>query len=127
MENNMTTDLLTQLNTLITNAESNQADAERWHHLITLLGALGYGPRITPDQIAELVPNIHGLQELSAATQETVPTQPAGSKMSRRKLTVDDKRALTTWKRAGGKPERIAKDLGISLSAVEKFFDAAST
>ena len=46
----------------------------------------GYGPRITPSQIVDLVPNVHLMNEFVAATQETVPTQTAGSKMPRRDI-----------------------------------------
>lgn len=121
----MTTDLLNQLSAVIATAETNRLDAERWHHLITLLGDLGYGPRITPAQIAELVPNIHGLQELSAATQEVVPAQPAGSKMPRRKLTPEDERVVRARSENGCHPEQIAQDLGLTLRAVTKFLDHA--
>jgi hypothetical protein len=119
----MTADLLSQLTAVIATAETNRIDAERWYHLITLLGDLGYGPRITPEQIAELVPNIHGLQELSAATQEVVPAPPAGSKMPRRKLTVEDERVIEARTDAGIAPEQIASDLGLSLKAVVAYLE----
>ncbi len=120
----MNAELLTQLQTLIADAEANQADAELWRETRRLMALAGYGPRITPAQIVDLVPNVHLMNEFVAATQEVVPPQPAGSKMPRRKLTPDDEQAITSWQRAGGKPEQIAKDRNISLSAVEKYLDA---
>jgi DNA-binding NarL/FixJ family response regulator len=119
----MTTELLSQLTAVIATAETNRVDAERWYRLITLLGDLGYGPRITPEQIAELVPNIHGLQELSATTQEVVPAQPAGSKMPRRKLTSEDERVITARSDAGCPAAQIAEDLGIAQKIVRDFLD----
>lgn len=63
-------DLLSQLIAVLVTAETNRVDAERWHHLIDLLGALGYGSRITPGQIASLVPDTYDINEIIAATRE---------------------------------------------------------
>ena len=117
----MTVDLLAQLQAVISTAETNRIDAERWYHLITLLGDLGYGPRITPEQIAELVPNLHDLRKLSAATQEVAPAQPAGSKMPRRKLTAEDERVITARFTAGCPAGQIAEDLGIAQKSIRDF------
>ena len=89
----MSTELLAQLNALIADAERSAVEAELWRETRRLMLEAGYGPRITPAQIVSLVPNIHGINEILAATQEVVAA-PAGSKMPRRKLTVEDERVI---------------------------------
>lgn len=120
----MSAELLTQLNALIANAEANQVDAELWRETRRLMLEAGYGPRITPAQIVSLVPNVHGINEILAATQEAAPTQPAGSKMPRRKLTLEDERVIKTRCAAGERPEVIADDLGIARRVVSNYIDA---
>lgn len=51
----MSTELLTQLQTLIDGAERSAVEAELWRETRRLMIEAGYGPRITPRQIAELV------------------------------------------------------------------------
>lgn len=113
----MSTELLPQLNALI-NAEANQAEAELWRETRRLMQDAGYGPLITPAQIVSLVPNVHGINEILAATQETVPTPLAGSKMPRRKLTPEDERVIMARVSVGIHPEQIADDLGIARKVV---------
>lgn len=50
-------DLLGQLEELIRSAEESQADADKWRELVVRLVEQGYGPRITPEQVASLAPN----------------------------------------------------------------------
>lgn len=118
----MTADLLNQLTAVIETAEINRVDAARWQNLLDLLSKLGYGPRVMPEQIAELVPNIRGLQELATATQEVVPA-PAGSKFPRRKLTPEDEPVISDRFRNGLSAEQIADDLGIAQRSVVTFID----
>jgi len=113
-------DLLNQLQAVIETAETNRIDAERWHNLVTMLGDLGYGPRIEPAQIAELVPNLRGLQELASSTQEVGPAS-AGPKMPRRKLTLADEHNIMALESKGWSPEQIADDLGLAKSAVRQY------
>jgi hypothetical protein len=122
MSNNMSTELLTQLNALIADAERSAADAELWRETRRLMALAGYGPRITPAQIVALVPNVHGINEIVAATQEVVAA-PAGPKMPRRKLTPDDELVITNRFHAGSPPAQIAADLGIARKVVEQFLD----
>lgn len=118
----MSTELLAQLNALIANAEANQADADKWHALLGMLSGMGYGPRIMPQQIADLVPNVHGINEIAGYSQEVVPA-PAGSKFPRRKLTQEDERIITDRSLAGSHPEQIADDLGVARKSVIAFLE----
>lgn len=59
-------DLLTQLNDLIRSAEANQAAADNWRNLVAMLADLGFGPRITPQQIVDVIPNIVILASIAA-------------------------------------------------------------
>lgn len=118
-----TSDLIAQIQSLAAEHDTLQADAAQWRALLALTAELGYGPRLTPAQIAELLPNVHGIQEIIAASQEVVPAPSAGSKMPRRKLTLEDERVITARSRAGSHPERIAADLGISLKAVVAYLE----
>jgi hypothetical protein len=122
MENIMSTELLAQLNALIANAEANQVEAELWRETRRLMQEAGYGPRITPAQIVALVPNVHGINEILAATQEVVPA-PAGSKFPRRKLTPDDKRTIRLLHGQNFSAEQIADELGIACKVVVAFLE----
>ena len=93
----------------------------------------GYGPRITPAQIVSLMPNVHGINEILAATQEVVPAQPAGSKMPRRKLTVrrraDHHGPLARWHPPGAnrrRPRRRAQEPSSPTSNVIDFSSRAT-
>jgi len=119
----MNTELLTQLNALIANAEANQVEAELWRELRRLMQEAGYGPRITPAQIVSLMPNVHVINDILAATQEVVPAQPASSKMPRRKLTVQDEGIITARSLDGIPPEKIADDLGVTIKAVIAYLE----
>lgn len=119
----MQTELLSQLNALIADAEANQVEAELWRETRRLMVEAGYGPRISPAQIVDLVPNVHGINEILAATQEVVPAQTAGSKMPRRKLTVEDERVILARTAQDCPPEQIAKYLNLAPSVVARFID----
>lgn len=119
----MNTQLLTQLNSLIADAEANQGDADLWRETRRLMIEIGYGPRITPAQIVSLVPNAHGINEILAATQEVAPTSSTGPKMPRRKLTAEDERVILARSLAGIHPDQIADDLGIARRAVVAYLD----
>jgi len=118
-----TSDLITQIQNLAAEHDALQADAAHWRELLTLTAELGYGPRLTPAQIAELLPNVHGILAIVAATQEVVPAPSAGSKMPRRKITAEDERVITARRAAGLAPEQIASDLGLSLNAVVAYLE----
>ena len=117
----MTADLLAQLQSLIADAEANQADAELWRETRRLMMEAGYGPRILPAQIVDLVPNVHLMNEFVAATQEVVPASTTDTKMPRRKLTSEDERVITARADSGCPAAQIAEDLGLSLKAVNTF------
>jgi hypothetical protein len=122
MENNMSTELLAQFNALIAGAEASAAEAELWRETRALMIEAGYGPRITPAQIVALVPNVHGINEIVAATQEVVPAS-AGSKFPRRKLTPDDERTIRLLAGQDYSAERIAAELGLALKVVVTFLE----
>jgi hypothetical protein len=119
----MNTDLLSQLNTLIAEAEQKSADAELWRETRRLMAEAGYGPRITPAQIVALVPNVHGINEILAATQEVGPAS-AGPQMPRRKLTADDELEITNRNAAGQSPQEIADAIGVTRKVVVAWLDA---
>jgi hypothetical protein len=119
-------DLLAQIQQLATEHDALAAAAANWQDLLALTSELGYGPRLTPAQIAELLPNVHGFRELIAATQEVGPAQSAGAKFPRRKLTPEDERTIMAWRRAGGELEQVAKDRNLSLKAVVAFVESDS-
>ena len=119
----MTTDLLSQLNALIADAEANQVDAELWRETRRLMMEAGYGPRILPAQIFDLVPNVHLMNEFVAATQEVVPASTTGTKMPRRKLTLEDERVITARAASGCPAAQIAEDLGIAPKVVRNLLD----
>lgn len=50
-----TAELLAQLNQMIAEHEAIAAESQLWHDLIGRLDELGYGPAITPEQIANLI------------------------------------------------------------------------
>jgi hypothetical protein len=122
MENNMSTELLTQLQSLTAASEASTAEAELWRETRHLMIEAGYGPRIMPAQIVKLVPNVHGINEILAATQEVVPAS-NGSKFPRRKLTLEDEREIRSQSDDGRHPEQIAASLGLSLKAVVAFLE----
>lgn len=116
-------DLLTQLNTLIANAEANQEAADNWRNLVAELRAVGYGPRITPGQIASLVPAPMAIDAIIAATQEVRTPEATKSNMPRRKLSEDDKQWIDQAVAAGNSPKQIASQFGLSLAAVNAYLN----
>lgn len=119
-----TADLIAQIQNLAAEHDALQADAEQWRALQALTAQLGYGPRLTPAQIADLLPNVHGMQKIIAASQEVAPA-PTGAKFPRRKLTAEDERVITARTAAGVDPETIASDLGLALKVVVAFSERA--
>lgn len=119
----MSTELLAQLNALIAGAEANQVEAELWRETRRLMSEAGYGPRITPAQIVSLVPNVQGINEILAATQEVVPAQPAGSKMPRRKIMPDDERTIRLLAGQNFSAEHIAGTLGIARKVMVAYLE----
>lgn len=117
-----TSDLIAQIQNLAAEHDALQADAACWRQLQVLTAQLGYGPRITPALIAEMLPNVNDFQNLIAATQEVAP-KPFGAKFPRRKLTAEDERHITARAEAGLAPEQIASDLGLSLKSVVAFLE----
>lgn len=118
----MSSELLSQLNALIADAERSAVEAELWRETRRLMLEAGYGPRITPVQIVSLVPNILGMNEILAATQEVVAA-PAGSKMPRRKLTVADEHIIAQRTADGESAEQIARSLGLALKVVADYLE----
>ena len=72
-----------------------------------------------------LVPNVHGINEILAATQEVVPAQ-AGSKFPRRKLTPDDERTIRLLAGQNFTAEQIATELGVARKSVVAFLEKAN-
>ena len=118
----MSTELLAQLNALITSAEASAGEAELWRETRRLMINAGYGPRISPAQIVSLVPNVHGINEILAATQEVIPAQ-AGSKFPCRKLTREDEQVITARSENGIHPDKIADELGVARKSVIAFLE----
>lgn len=121
-------DLLAQLTATIEEAERNRVDAEKWRQLLYQLQQLGYGPRITPVQVAEIIGYLIEVNrrtaDLQANTQEQVAADhTAGCKMLRRKLRPGDEAAIEVYIKQGIKPDEIARQLGLTSSAVGKYFD----
>lgn len=119
-----TSDLIAQIQNLAAEHDALQADAKLWRETRRLMALAGYGPRITPAQIVDLVPNVHLMNEFVAATQEVAPA-PTGAKFPRRKLTPNDERIIASRYEEGIAPEQIAADLGIALKSVVAFIERA--
>lgn len=121
-------ELLNQLQATLAEAEANNADAQKWRELVGLLGQLGYGPRISPDGVAEIVGILtevaRVLQQRLADSQEApLPAAPK-RRQPRRNLTEDDESQIHTFQRMGFTSAQIAEDLGVAKSSVEKFWIA---
>jgi hypothetical protein len=114
-------DLLAQLNKLIAEAERNEADANNWRTLLGLIGECGYGPRISPRQIVDLLPNVLMLAEVAASTQEVAAREATKSGMARRKITDDDRVRIDQLLGQGRDPAQIADELGLARSAVKSY------
>jgi hypothetical protein len=116
----MSSELLSQITALVADAEASRADATKWHDLIGYLMLAGYGPRLTPEIIAALVPEPKGIMEIVVASQEVEPMPPASPKMARRKLDAADRAAIRDLAAKNYTPVAIANKLGIARSVVEQ-------
>lgn len=113
-------DLLTQLNDLIKSAEANQVSADNWRNLVALLADLGYGPRITPQQIVDVMPNITILASIAADTQEAPAPESRKSNMRRRRITQDDQQIIDNLAEDGNTAREIAEHLGLAVRSVRQ-------
>jgi len=116
----VSSELLSQITALVADAETSRADATRWHDLIGYLMLAGYGPRLTPEMIAALVPEPKGIMEVVVASQEVEPMPPASQKMGRRKLNAADREAIHLAAQKYDSTSDIAFTLGIARAIVEK-------
>jgi hypothetical protein len=87
-------DLLAQLGDLINATQTVSADAEKWRLLLRLLSERGYGPRISPVSIANLVPSATYAAELVAASQEVPPPAAPKSGTGKRRIITDADREI---------------------------------
>ena len=120
-------DLLAQLGELINATQTVSADAGKWRLLLSLLGHLGYGPRIEPETIAALLPNARRIADAVTASQEVPP--PAAPKSAngtgRRKITEDDKQLIQhAYQDDGISIRGIMEKYGYSKSTVERYAHA---
>jgi hypothetical protein len=120
-------ELLRQLYELIAAAEVDRGDAERWRTLVALLVERGYGPRIGPEDIAGLTPDVPAIMAVVVATQE-VAAAPEESKSGkrpgmRRLLTADDESFIEAGRRQGFDATQMAAERGVTRSSVQKYLD----
>jgi hypothetical protein len=115
-------DLLSQITALIADVDTIRADAENWRRLLRLLGNLGYGPRITPEAIADLIPNAAGIAAIAAASQETPPAAaPKSNGTGKRRIITDHDREIIRRAHADGlNVQAISNDFGYSKSTIER-------
>ena len=117
-------DLLSQLSELIAATETASVATNKWGEMLQLLQPMGYGPRITPRQIASLVSDARDVAE-SATTSQEVPAPTAAPKSTgpgkRRIILEDDKAAIRHAHTSGDSHEAISRQLGYSKSAIESF------
>lgn len=113
-------DLLTQLAALIASGDSDRADAEHWRQLKRRLAELGFGPRITLDDIIRLLPDPICINEILANSQEVqTPAAPA-PKSARTHVTDDLRRQVTSLHKQGIKNIDISAELGIAKSTITR-------
>ncbi len=123
-------DLITQLDALISTADANQNDAQKWRDLQLGLARLGFGPLFSVEHILALMPSATVIASVAAASwpQEEPVSAPAaakrGSTMPRRKLTPADEQNIAVFARQGFTADRIAADLNVAKSSVERYLDA---
>ena len=117
-------DLLKQLNDLVAASEATRGNAERGRQLVGLLVQRGYGPRIGPEQVAGLTPDVKQMMAIVAATQEEAE-QPKSDKRGRsnkrRTLTDHDAMGIAQLHDLGWDADAISKRLGIAVSSVERY------
>ena len=113
-------ELLNQLSGLIADVERLRADAEKWQTLIRITGEMGYGPRLTPQAVASLLPHPGIIAGIAEASQEVPPTATAAPKSrTGRRIVSDAERQAIHAKRADGfEVSAIAAELGLSTKTV---------
>jgi hypothetical protein len=67
--NNDLSQLIADLQHALQNTAADQADAARWRMLIDYVQRAGYGPAITPEMLAGLLPDANRIQEVATASQ----------------------------------------------------------
>lgn len=115
-------DLLAQLTALIASVETDQTDAEHWRAFQRSVVELGYGPRITIDQIIALLPDPLHIASIVAHSQEETPSPSATPKSGRPRAQVTDdlRRQVHDLRQAGVKNTAICDQLGIAKSTVTR-------
>lgn len=120
--------LVEQLNALIVEAEASRAAADNWHQLVVLLTERGYGPRITPAQVASVCSNVNDLVALVAETQEAAPAAEATKRSGayRKRLTPADERRISELAlQPGISNQQIAAEIGVTRKVVDEFLSQA--
>lgn len=116
-------DLIRQLEELVAAAERNRQAAEKWHELVNGLRAVGYGPRISPEQIISLVPAPLAIDAVVAASQEAPAPGASKSAMPRRKLAGEDFQRIAELQ-IDHTPQQIAAELGVTVRAINEYLDS---
>jgi uncharacterized membrane protein len=124
-------DLLAQLGDLITATQSAVHAANQWGELLQLLVSMGYGPLITPRQIASLLSDARDVAEVVSASQE-VPVATAAPKSNgtgkrRGSITESDREIIRHAYNADGlSVEALARNLGYSKSTINRVIHRAN-
>lgn len=118
-------ELLTQLEAVINGAAADRNDAVRWQLLVKLLTERGYGPRIGPAEIADLVPDVRKILALVETTREVAPApeEPKSGHYPRRKLTAEDEQQIEAGRRQGFDAGQLAVDLGVAKASVARYLN----
>jgi hypothetical protein len=117
-------DLLAQIGDLITATQTVSADAEKWRELLRKLRDVGYGPQLSPDQIAYLIPSARYVAEIAAASQEvpaaSAAPKSAAGKRKRRIITDHDREIIHRAHADGINVQAICVEFGYSKSTIER-------
>jgi hypothetical protein len=117
-------DLLAQLGELINATQTVSVDAEKWRLLLRLLNQIGYGPRITPETIADLMPSAICILDAAAASQEAPPPAAPKSNGKRRIITDEDREIIRSAHREDDLSAReIMAKYGNSASTVARVLE----
>jgi hypothetical protein len=86
-------ELITKITALIADVERMRGDAEKWQTLLRITGEMGYGPRLTPQAVASLLPHPGIISGIAEASQEVPPTATSAPKSrtpKRRRRIITD-------------------------------------
>lgn len=112
-------ELLEQLSTMIVDVERLRGDAEKWQTLLRTATNMGYGPQLTPEAVASLLPHPGIIAGIVTASQE-VPTATSAPKRvsKRRNLTESDREQILALRSHGESVAAISDAVGVTQSAV---------